>query len=62
LPRKTRSTLKPGQAFGMQGSRRRPSISGRTPRIHCNAVWCDHEAVPESQATRDLPALRLQVA
>ena len=62
LPRKTRRMVKPGQLFGMQGSMRRPSISGRTPRIHWKAVWWLHETVPDSHGTRDFPALRLQVA
>src|ERR1035437_5607317 len=62
LPRKTRVILKPGHCFGMHGSMRRPSASGRTPRIHWSAVWWLHEAVPESHGTRDLPALRLHVA
>jgi len=55
LPRKRRVALKPFHDEGMHGSMRRPSYSGRRPRMCWVAVKYDQAAEPLSQGTRDAP-------
>jgi hypothetical protein len=51
--------VNPFHFFGMQGSIRRPSVSGRTPRTYRVIAKWVHVAEPESQGIREAPCLGL---